>query len=1449
MRYQNGRGKVNVKLLIILLVVTAGLGVSLVVARQARRSALSEKALAAGEAAFASQDWPAAVKSYREYLGRRPNDGVILRKYAEACLSVRPLDAAAVSGAISAYRRILQLVPGENTACEKLALLYGGVGNFEELAALARARLEQDPNDRQAPLWLAEAQSRLNKTAEAKQTLQGFIEQLQLLPGKYPEYARACIRMSQLAESETSPQAPGTTGEPNAPQPGPIDWLNRAVDYAPDAAEVLVSRAQFQRRMAEMSGTSEQDKAVFLARARQDLEAADARGTDDPRVCFALGAEWMAHGELDRAAAELQAADTLPPDKLKEHFFDLSDWTVARFLFAAELAARRGTPAEGTSLADETLKALTEKRRRAQVLPVSIPLYVAAGRVTEARRALDEYLGLLRAQEGATESPRKLAGLQALVAGAENRPYTVIEALEPVVRTDASGPVLRLLAEAYDRTGQSGRAARALVQYRRLNPQDVQALRELARQYAKMGDWKSAFDTAGMAESLGSTDPVLKILRIGAAINLAAQQRDPARTEEFERLSAELADLRRAEPEQVNVRILQSVIADSLGRPEDAEKELRQAIAECREPLRAEMQLAGHYARAKRLQEAIGVCVPACRQHGAVAEPWLALSDLYVANADYEAARQSLQQGLSAVAETRDRRSLSMKLAVLEVVHGDRPTGIGLLKELAAADPQETQARSLLLGIREIQQDPATAEALLGALRQAEGESGLWWRVHQASLWLSSRDWASRQQDTASVLRYCIEADPSWSAPVLLLVGMYERLGDFRRVEDVCRQGLLQNPSAGDIADRLLALLERQGRFADAERILQQVRISPRRVSDWQVRMALGAKDFSRAIDELKVRASNDARDAASRIQLARLVYQETKDADQAFGYLQQAQAVDPNSRTLVAVRASILRGEGRSAEALRVLDEYVAKHNEFDAYWMRAVYLMEEGNLERAEEDYRKLTGLAQNAAVGYELLGNFYAGTQRLDAGVAALEKGLQAYPDDLRLQRRLMQMLFRRNQPQDRERALALLTALEERLPQDTELVMMRALQALQEPTPQSLAGAREKLESVVRLQPAAVNAHLTLIGIAMRQEDYQAACAYAVRALESNPGQPVLLVARARAELALGYAPMAARLAREALGQDPNSVEALTVLTEAAVNARDRTLLEEARRLNESALGRTPGNEQLLITRAHVLVALQTPQVAIPALEAYCRSPAGDASVMALVTLADLYRLSGDMKRAGQWLDRAEQLHTNTQAVLYARVLWLIAQQRYDDLAHISAAFLAAPEQDLSLVLKAAEALLSLEPQSLKKEARTLFEHAAALAPTSIDARLGVASALYQTGDAEGAEKLYRQLLEQHPDNVRVLNDLAWVLQEHSQRYDEALELANRGLRLAHDNPYVLHLLDTRGTILANLPDRLADAKSDFEELVRQSSSDPHRQAQARLKLERLSARLEGGTSVQ
>ena len=86
---------------------------------------------------------------------------------------------------------------------------------------------------------------------------------------------------------------------------------------------------------------------------------------------------------------------------------------------------------------------------------------------------------------------------------------------------------------------------------------------------------------------------------------------------------------------------------------------------------------------------------------------------------------------------------------------------------------------------------------------------------------------------------------------------------------------------------------------------------------------------------------------------------------------------------------------------------------------------------------------------------------------------------------------------------------------------------------------------------------------------------------------------------------------------------------------------------------------------------------------------------------------------------------------------------------------------------------------------------------------------------------------------------MLNDLAWILQEHDHNYSEALTLANKGLSLSLNN---LHLLDTRGTIFLNMADRLADARKDFEKLVKLSPTDSPRKAKALLKLGRICIKL-------
>lgn len=1591
MPYRTTHGKVNVKLLIILIVVTAGLGVSLVAARHIRRRILSERDLAAGTAAFEKQDWPTAVEHLVGYLARNPEDVDVWKKCAEAKLSLRPIEGSAIGWAIGAYRRVLQIAPADEEVYSELAMLYRGIRDFEELAYIAEKRLEQNPDDAKAKLWYADALIGLNRMDEAGNWLEDFVADVDKAiaksastgaPGQYPdEYMRACMSLSDIAGDRDVADSISTA----------LSWLDRAVSYFPEHPEARVHRARFYRTtegsrerfrvvaisLARKLVRNEIDVTTFaeqllalvpqeetgnetvdqqkvrrqlqefadkvgsmdiasppgwkrflryaneitvraipperlrdelLQSARVDLLAADDLGTDDPRLRFVLAGEWLNHGDPDRAEAELAAADRLPREVIEERFLDYNDWVANRFLMTSELSRWRGRLAEMVDRVDAILQTLEERRHRLQVLPTAIQVYVIAGRAEAARRGYDEYEESLYLLQQTVEAEGSLAYLRALVAAAEEDSYGVINALQPIVAVDASRPDLwRLLARAFSRTDQTRRAVSALISYLRIDPRDPEMTLQLAKEYLKLRDWNRAFETARLGQTLDPTDIVLRLLRIEASIYLAVEQERRLDKAKLKVLSDELAELRGKNPDRVDIRILQAIIAVYLEEPEKAEQELKLAIEECEEPLRAEMQLIRHYYRTKRLPEAISECRRACERHPETAEPWLALAGLYVANNEPSLALECLREAKDTVSGRWEARAVLMRRAVLEHMYGDKETAIELLEHQAKTDKREIRARALLLSFMETRQgrsgydrtsDPNGVEEkivrLIAELKDAEGENGLQWRLHQAGIWLSSAEWRSKQQSIASLLEYCISADPQWSAPPLLMAQMYEKLDDPEALEAVCRQALARNPSATDVADRLMTLLEEQGRLADAEKVRQEVEADSRVKSAWSVRGALQAGEFSRAIEELQLRVANDDRDAKSRVFLARLLYWQDKgNVDQALAYLDQAEEI--TSRTLVTtgVRASILRAENRQAEAQKILDDFVASQDEFDAFMMRAAYLTREGKLEEAQVDYERMAADEDpdRAISGYVLLGHFYARTERLGSAVEALEEGLKKLkdgvirpardPEGLTLKRNLMRVYLLRNRSGDQAKAKQLLNELQTLMPDDPELMKLQALYLLnptrpEEATAEARNRAQEKLLRVVKIEPTDVEAHLALIDMAMQSEDYETARDRAIRAAGSNPNHSGLLAARARAEMALGNVRLGTQLARMLLTDDPNNVDAVELLVDAGIRSDDVALFDEAIELtraksagdpNMTAAGtqivarallsrnstflarglellemerrRNPSNEPLLILQTEVLIAMGRAQEAIQQLEAYCATPEGAESVEAQVTLVDLYRITGDMERAEEKLRIAEQLGPDNMTVVHARCLWLIAQQRTDELAGISAAYLSAKGTTPGTLAAAASVLAAVDSTAVKREGLKLFEQALSLSPGSLGIRLGLATTAYQTGDHEQAKRLYRDMLEQYPFNARILNDLAWILQESEGDYSTSLELANRGLKRFPEDP---HLLDTRGTILAKIPGRLPEAKEDFAKLTSLAEENTRSKAKALLQLGRVCSQL-------
>jgi tetratricopeptide (TPR) repeat protein len=150
----------------------------------------------------------------------------------------------------------------------------------------------------------------------------------------------------------------------------------------------------------------------------------------------------------------------------------------------------------------------------------------------------------------------------------------------------------------------------------------------------------------------------------------------------------------------------------------------------------------------------------------------------------------------------------------------------------------------------------------------------------------------------------------------------------------------------------------------------------------------------------------------------------------------------------------------------------------------------------------------------------------------------------------------------------------------------------------------------------------------------------------------------------------------------------------------------------------------------------------------------------------------------------------------------------------------------------VVLGAAQTLARTGPDRHVQTALSIYEALTARSPGMAEAHLGMASLLYEQGRAEQAIASYRKVLEIEPDHFQALNNLAWTLAEAHPHEPlllaQALELATRAVELAPKDP---NARDTRAYILSRMPDRLTEARKEYQACIDLSPPDSRMRAQA------------------
>lgn len=1399
---------VNVKLLVILVVGTAVLAAGAIGGYKLRKRHIASKALAAGQAAVKAQDWPEACTQLKVYLSKYPDDEEVLAQYGEANLKVRPPAPENTLAAITAYRRLLRFRPGDADASRKLMLLYRQTGEMNEVAYVARQRLSQDPQDTYATLALAGALIGLEKGDEAEQILLPLVK-------AHPEEVDAFILLNRIATGDRSSTA---LDEAQA-------WLDQAVEKNPKSAKALVFRSAFL-----------QLERGDAKAAQKDLELANSLNPQDPTALLMLFELWLRQGRLGQAEAQLKAIRAIPAADLGKYEISEEDLKLAEMNASARLALRRGLKDGLRVVADRAMAELVGYRRTL-FLPSAIELYLGAGDTDKAKSALGEYekaVSSLMARDPTLAD--RLATARAAVTLSESgaNPFDVIQKLKDVtIRDPRNAWAWRLLAAAYERAGEASRGLEALERYLQQVPSDADVSRLVAKAYLTV-DPKRALQYALQAEHLNPGDPEVRLMRIEAQLELARQS--PKEIGDPKARLDELQNLYETNSHSARVMILLGRLAAAGGRIDEAIDWLTKACTDSDNPLLGGMQLVKYAKLFKRYDAAAVGAHKTIEARPEMAVPRILLADVLEASGKKNEARKVLEE---AAASLKGNELLVVQVALAQFIfmNDQREDGIQRLKQLAMAHPENIQLRMGLLHIPEVRSDPAQAQVIIDEIKAIEGQQAMVWPTEQAKLLMAADDWEKHQKQIEDLLTQAVKNDPGSTEAALLLGEYFERIGDQPRGETSYRRCLDQTGNV-QIAQRLVTLLQGQGRYDDAQAILSRVPpwlaavVMPQRLN-----LAIGSGNYSQAIEELRGMVEAQPQNADSRVLLARLIYEHEKDAAGAMKLLDEAEAIQPGLLTAAAARAGVFRGEGKPEEAIRLLDAQVNKRNDFDAYRTRAEYYANAGESALAEKDLVHLTTLKDAGIRGFVALGEFYRSANRMDDAIAAWSKGLEKDPGNGALKRLIALSLLDMEDPAKYQEGEGMLGDLIASFPNDPALLMAKAHLIATKGTPEARAQATATCEHVLQVAPYRVEPYFELFDIARASNDMGKARDVITRAVGAHPRNAELLAIQAKFEAIRGNTTSAAQLARRVLDLDKDNVAALQLLAELSLSFGD---LDTAGQMADEVIARDPKNESAWLTRASVLGTEGKWDEAIAALEKRRATEEGAKSVRLLLALAEMYGRKSDFAAARQRLDQAAVLAPDDIAVFQANLQWLAAQQKYDDvLRQVTERISAGSAGDPNVLLFTGASVLATagEPNYLT-EARHLLEKLTQAVPKHVDGLLLLAQVCYALHDLPAAEQAYRKVLEIEPYHGKALNDLAWLLGVEDKKVEEALELVEKGvLRYPED----AHLADTKGALLL-VAGREAEAQKELERCLKLTEQMPSTRASALFTLARVHIKL-------
>jgi len=1324
----------NWKLAIVLVIGIGVLGVTAFGLRRWQRINRAEEGLVLGNKAYDEQKWEQAAANLGRHLTVEPDDVPSLLKYAEALLKIRPSKRSNVQQAILAYRAVLRAAARQKTDDR---------GQTTEKSKHLTSDFRLLTSEREAAMQLTEVYLMMGMPGEAELIANRQLETkddpelrriLALALARQRKFSEAALQLkSILQEYPDQISAYETLGQLAEQRPEDFPDSN---DWFDEAVKNNPSSA-----LAYIVRAGFHRRSNDSTKALRDLEQAEKQDLSDPNVELRLAGEFIYANNLDKAEQHLTAVQAATPA-------DQNLWQIW-----AQLALKSQSQEKMLKVAETGLKELSSQPW--DFMPIATELFIRCGQLDRASDCISE-------MNQKDVSPVTVAFLEGLVAAERGHLFEAIKYWQQSMGLGNTSSQVRLaLSSVLSRLGNTELALghlRTLVSER---PNLFSGHLALAELLAQTGNWAEAAEHAETAKRLlpGNTDAALDaaLLDIQAQMQLLPAGSTGENDQAWQDIEKDLSALDKATNGALKVKLLQFQFALQRSNFTGAQSLVTQLKKDHPSQIRIALAEAELLAAQDKINEAISILDKTIEEFPQAIEPVRYLTILLDRQGDQEKCEAIIKDALARIDQPVTQRTLGLLLAQFYTQWNRKDDVYPMLNALAQKLPDDILVKRRLLLCEQVIKDPEKAQQLADDIKLLEGEDGWQWRYEQARIWFAADDFEALYPQIVSLLQGNLQANPNDQASRMLLAAAYERSGELQLSISTCREAVSRSPDDLRIIIPTVAALYKAKEYDEADQLLNRVSQQKHpQLQQLQLQSYLRHGQLSLASGILQDFISNDPNNQANRFSLALLKTQQA-EFDEAGELLDELKVQDPNSLPITYAQVQLNISQEKPEEALRICDELINNLNNASAYLLRARTYTALQQIDNAAEDIERATAIEPNNIEVWMASSKFYRSIGRSDEAIADIEQALSLGSSDVQVQKQAILLLFESGDAEKVRQGKGILDEALQSNPDDVDLRLFKADSLRIEGTAPAIENATRILQKITEERPEISRAWALLGEISLRQKQISKAMDAALRGLAHTPNDRTLLLLKARAE--------AARL----------PILAIPTL---------KMLLEL-----------DPNNSDAAVFLASTYIATGESQKAVNILKAQLVSRAGTEDERRIkVALAVALHKNGNKADSQKEFDSLVQSEPNDPVLLLAQVQLLKDDQLWSELSQkVTDWYQKHPEDSLTPIIIARNLATTGDSQA-EKTAEDILRIMLKNDSDSIETMRALAILLHTIGRPDESVPLYQRVLQLEPDNLIVINNLAWIMCEEQGKFQEALELAQRGLQIS---PNYIDLIDTRG----------------------------------------------------